>query len=954
MKKILFTLVVQILTFAVFGTENLENQVYSIRMVDEDTVVIAHKEGGEWMFDLSFCVLYSDVNPKLGLRKGWTDPVSYNTTTWENKALEQSSEVVDTGKNNISVGDGFDPRILEASNSNRTANLFNASPRSFINAKGVQLSQDGFRYTFPDHPAFQFDVTLTLPAGQEPPVLRYTFVTKMSGYYSVGYVGAPQYKMDELDEIFQSMLWQEKRFPNTSIMTLAYRCTVPSTFITKDGVTLGVVADPEDFPFEELPLMDNSRFGVAVHNRDHLAQPMLFAPVLGGKDSKMQSGQRFSFTMRPVIVKGDSTVAFEHIARSMYGFKDYRTNAICSLNQTLENMVDYGMSHWSRFLEDQKGCSYDTDAPGTVKNVSSLNPLELAIITDNEDIFNRRAYPYIEYMLSRKKFLFTVDEKQKIQSPSYTLEGPCAPVSELTSLYTIFERGTPAFLKLAEKEFNSSRVRNLDDVETGKSWDNALFMYLAGGDKQYLDLAVQGADKYIQRRIDTAQVDFKDPNSPNPFFWTAFVPNFIDLLELYEVTGEKKYLDAAHKGARQFTQFTWMSPAIPDKDILVNEGGKAPLYWYLKSKGHKQMSIPEETVPAWRLSSMGLTPESSVTCSGHRAIFMANYAPWLIRIGYYADDPYLSEIGRSAILGRYCNFPGYHMNTARTTAYEKADYPLREHKELSVNSFHYNHIWPMMSMLVDYLVTEAMVRSDGAIRFPSKFIEGYAYLQNKFYGTQPGSFYNNDDAILWMPKGLLKIDNVEVNYIAARGENRLYLAFMNESFEPVTAQVSLNNELIPQGSYTIYTRKGSDKPQRGEMIGNKLAIEIPPKGITAITVEGVDIVSRFQYKVMGATDEKAWSKGFAEFEDPAGRAMVLNLGKVAKTVYVYLKDSKKDFSRVDMVYDLGDGQKRITDESFPWEFTVPIDSDVERFLFKIVGTGNDGKEKISETIKLNK
>jgi hypothetical protein len=172
MKKILFTLVVQILTFAVFGADNLENQVYSIRTVDEDTVVIAHKEGGEWMFDLSFCVLYSDVNPKLGLRKGWTDPVSYNTTTWENKALEQSSEVVDTGKNNISVGDGFDPRILEASNSNRTANLFNASPRSFINAKGVQLSQDGFRYTFPDHPAFQFDVTLTLPAGQEPPVLR--------------------------------------------------------------------------------------------------------------------------------------------------------------------------------------------------------------------------------------------------------------------------------------------------------------------------------------------------------------------------------------------------------------------------------------------------------------------------------------------------------------------------------------------------------------------------------------------------------------------------------------------------------------------------------------------------------------------------------------------------------------------------------------------------------------
>jgi len=41
-------------------------------------------------------------------------------------------------------------------------------------------------------------------------------------------------------------------------------------------------------------------------------------------------------------------------------------------------------------------------------------------------------------MLSRQKFLFALDETQKIQSPSYTLEGPCAPISELCSLHSIF------------------------------------------------------------------------------------------------------------------------------------------------------------------------------------------------------------------------------------------------------------------------------------------------------------------------------------------------------------------------------------------------------------------------------------------------------------------------------------------------------------------------------------
>ena len=945
-----------VLMFFLCGCANaveLKNEVYSIQTVDADTVVITHKDGGDWSFDLSFCVLFSDANPKPASRPGELDGVNYNVITWENKDLKAPSGQSDNRKNFSSVGDGFDPRILEGSKSSRTANLFHATPQVYIRAEKVHLSPAAFSYTFEDNAAFRFEAKLTLPSGEEPPVLRYIFTPKKAGYYSIGYIGAPQHRIDELDELFQPLIWQEKRFPHTSIMTLAYRCTVPSTFITKDGVTLGVVADPKEFPFEELPLMDNSRFGVALHNKDHLAQPMLFAPVLGGKNSKMQAGQRFSFTLRPVIVKGDSTVAFEHVARSMYGFKDYRTNTICSLNQTLENMVDYGMSHWSRFLESQKGCSYATDAPGTVKNVSSLNPLELAIITDNESIFDCRAYPYIEYMLSRKKFLFTVDEKQKIQSPSYTLEGPCAPVSELTSLYSIFERGTPVFLTLAEKEFNSSRVRNLDDAETGKSWDNALFMYLASGDKQYLNLAVKGADAYIQRRIETPQVDFKDPDS-SPFFWTAFVPKFIQLLELYEITGDNKYLKAAHRGARQFTQFMWMCPAIPDKDILVNKGGKAPLYWYLKSKGHQQMHVPEETVPAWRLSSIGLTPESSGTCNGHRAIFMANYAPWLIRIGYYADDPYLRELGRSAILGRYCNFPGYHMNTARTTAYEKADYPLREHKELSVNSFHYNHIWPMMSMLIDYLVTEAMARSDGAIRFPSQFIEGYAYLQNKFYGTQAGHFYEDDDAILWMPKDLLEVDNVEVNYIAARGKNRLYLAFMNESFSPVTTRVSLNDELIPKGSCTIQIHKQNQELQLSSLTKNVFDISVASKGITAVTIEGVDIVPRFQHKVMGATDANVWDKDFIEFDGPAGRAMVLNLGKITKTVYVYLKNSKKQFTRIDLVYDLGKGPQRISDVVFPWEFTVPIDADVKEFSFCIEGMLPDGAKIVSEWQTLKK
>jgi len=57
----------------------------------------------------------------------------------------------------------------------------------------------------------------------------------------------------------------------------------------------------------------------------------------------------------------------------------------------LDNMIDYGMSRYSWFVDELKGCAYSTDVPGAVKNVSSLNPLNLALVTDDEEIFRKRA-----------------------------------------------------------------------------------------------------------------------------------------------------------------------------------------------------------------------------------------------------------------------------------------------------------------------------------------------------------------------------------------------------------------------------------------------------------------------------------------------------------------------------------------------------------------------------------
>jgi len=317
----------------------------------------------------------------------------------------------------------------------------------------------------------------------------------------------------------------------------------------------------------------------------------------------------------------------------------------------------------------------------------------------------------------------------------------------------------------------------------------------------------------------------------------------------------------------------------------------------------------------------------------------------MLRLGYYAKDPFLKEIARSAVIGRYRNFPGYHINTARTTAYEKADYPLREHNELSVNSFHYNHIFPMMSMILDYLVTDVFVRSEGQISFPSQFIEGYAYLQNKFYGHQAGTWYGLKNVYLWMPKDILGCDNVELNYLAARSGKKLLIAFMNQSNENVTARVKLNASLI--GNLAGMEKQAQVRTQNNEaesftVNDGNFDVVAAPKGITSVEIDDVYIGTSFQSTFLKRTATDAWKKDYVELSFGRARAMILR-GVESDTAYIYLRDDDAVYSEVTLHYESAGAWKTIEDDAFPYEFTVPLKSEDNEFKFYFEGVSVDGK-----------
>jgi hypothetical protein len=921
----------------------LENGRYTLDVAPDGTLTLrlrGEPAAAAWTFRPEFTVLVARQDPKLALRPGGIARVQYNVPTWQTSAAPAGKALKSVKRSNAQAGDGFDDRILKGDTDARTADLFAAAPSVTLVATSAAAAGRSVRYTFPAHADFTLAATVTLPApdasGAAEPALTFTLTPKTGAYFSVGYTGAPALAAADAAEFFQPFLWQERRFPQQSFLTPAFECSLPATFFRRGDDSVGLIADSSELPFDPLPLLDNSRFGVALRNRTGAAQPLLFAPILGGAGSKRAAGAAVTFSLRLYAHRGDLTRAYEDAARRLYGFRDYRRNAIATLNQTLDRMIDYGLSEFSWFVDALKGCAYSTDVPGAVKNVSALNPLNLALVADDPAIFTRRAYPILEFLLSREKFLFSLDPKQKIQSPSRALLGPSAPVSELAAFYGISRGASPVFRRYAEKLLHVDRTLNLDDVAPGNSWQNNLHVYQNTGDARFLAAARAGADAYLAGRIARGAADFDEGGL---FFWTGFAPRFVDLLELFEATREPRYLDAARLGARRYTMFTWMAPQIPDTEITVNPGGNAPVYWYLKSKGHAPMKAPEERVPAWRLSEIGLTPESSGTMSGHRAIFMANYAPWMLRIAALTGDALLHDVARSAIVGRYRNFPGYHINTARTTIYEQADYPLRPHKELSVNSFHYNHIWPHLSILLDYLVTDAFARSRGAIDFPSRFIEGYAYLQSKFYGDRPGRFFDVTDAQLWLPQRLLTSGSVELNHLAARSARGLCLAFTNQSPETVTTEIALDATLLPQLAGRTFRLRplGPGNAPAAEVRNGRFTVSVPPMGLTAVLVEDLQPTPRFQHRLLAADRSQAWSTDYAEVPQGNTRAMILNFGPAAKTAFVYLRDDDRTIRSATLTYSVsGDATRHtVTDAAYPFEFTVPLPEAATAFTFEL-------------------
>lgn len=854
-------------------------------------------------------------------------------------------------------------------------------------ARSYQIKNNQIIFAFKEQRSARVSLIVKFVSDQQAPVFELALEAKQPSAYSLGFTGLPPVDSSAVDFVYQPLTWSWKRFPSRFALTEEAYANTAAVFTNHHGYTEGLAVSLSDIPYRYALAAQwnnagnagnafwsvfpadgpkaNSLFGLSVRNPAGKAQPTIYAPLPGTARAKLNKDSTFRISLVYLLHPGDWQKGTAYLLSSIFHYRTERENARVSLNQTLDNMLGFAMNDlYSGWNETLKASDYQFDVPGTVKNVSALHPLSLAILTGSEEIMRRRAVPMIEYVMSREKFLYSPsDTPGQTQQPSHLLNGPCVDIGELAALDELTRGYTPAFSLEADRLFGQSRQLNMNTETGGGSWQDYLARYRLHHKAGDLQKAREGANEYL-REVDHnySRTFFDSPGlrDKGAGFTTDYGYRIYDLFELFKETKDTLYLQAALTGARQFLLWTRSNPAPPAGNVMVNEQGKvngifpgrriSPMQGAPFIPMDEVSRVPQLDIPAWQTSLNGLVPEAPNTYA-FGPVMLAHHAAWLLRLAHYAADTLLRDAAYNAIIGRYANFPGYYVTSLHTDVYQRFDYPMHPFQEVKYNAIFYNHVWPHLALLVDFLVSDFYYRSNGKIDFPGTYAPGYAFLTSQVYGAKKGTVMGNKNVQLWMPGNALQSDGIAFNHLMGHNGQDIFIAFANTSDRTVTEHIRLNREVIPWYQDKGYAMVEYDK--RGmavnkQMKNGMLSVTLPPGGVSTLQIR--DIWPGHLNKSGPVIADKGSNKNkflrYAAGEDSlaVATAMIIQPNEKMAVFYAYCNKTEKEWKECSLRYRINSNQQWTTvdDIAYPFEFDLILPKPDDIVSFEITAVRNDG------------
>ena len=771
------------------------------------------------------------------------------------------------------------------------------------------------------------------------------------------------------DAVTAPLLYVKKNVPaQATIVPECYLFTPMATLHFEEGnangisgseLTSGLVMDPGSVG-NDYTYPDTSSFGLILRDYNGRVNPQFCAPLFGNAGSQFDENEAYTVSYRLIHRTEAWADTLKSVATDLYNFSDIRTNYYSSLNEAIYNATDLMMDDAYGGWDAGDMAPYNMEKRDLVTQANMMAILQRALLSDNEEIFEKRAIPTLAYTLSRLSYHFKKNDT-KGGATGYTTVDPApigGPVTQYgTSVYGgLYEmtQGRMPFLLYTglNTAIESNNFRGVTD---------SIAMLKYTGDESYKESIIKQADIYLINH--PAAEKNQGSRFESGFIYGDYIPMVNTFVAAYEATGDSKYLDAAVSSADYLATGIWTTGYHED---YVNEAytvteavGERPLvadrftFWWhgdeqwrlgnvdgeAKSPQELGQSLVEETVPGWLTAKAGLGTEHPRTPGHGNIITMNNWAGTLMKLSYYSGDDFYETMARNTMIGRFSNYPGYYQDR-RIVHQMQADYP---YEGPDYTSIYWHHIPVFIAQLEDFLINSAYVKSNGNIQFPSLYQSGYAYFISNQFGHEPGSFYSEEGMWLWLDRGIVEIDSQQIDYVAARKAGVFGISLMNEDNESRTVTVRLG-EKIPDASNintaaSVFDENGNAASIN--VVNGEFSVTLPSKGMRSLIIQ-IDGMEAPSY---ASTFEYSNNLENTVTSHTRGKGHVVQMTADAYYAYTYISDMADTAEKLTIYYAVGD--KVYTEEktAYSFEFLIKVEDPEEAFVYSLTVTKKDGSEE---------
>ncbi len=620
-----------------------------------------------------------------------------------------------------------------------------------------------------------------------------------------------------------------------------------------NGITYSVIPDPRlgRDPWATNKTTQESWFiGLSHKNRKAALSPTLYYPILGEPASALKAGDQINYTYRYSIAAGNWFKALNHAVYDVYQFKQglqLRENKQ-SLTSRIEQMHHYltnpKTSMWNveTYKQMQIGAqSYLGGVAGSNKDAmknSDYGAMWMLASATNDPQLTQQRLPYaLNFKLTQQQagpgFFKGAAVGQYYLAKSKRFVEEWGEVVEPIALtyYTMLDMGNillfePNNTELKERlrlgadlllkwqkpdgswavayDRTTEKEAFKDILDLRPTFYGLLVAHRILHNDKYLAAAKKGADWLIENAVKTGSfLGVCGDARYAPDFATGQTAQ--TLLDLFDITGNIKYKDAAIAAAKIYTTSIYTHPIATRQ--LKNVNG-----------------TPRQD---WEISQTGLSFEHGGifgSANRHGPIMLASHAGLFIRMYQLTNQPIFADMARAAAVGRDAfvdpatSVASYYWNAMNKGA---GPYP--------------HHAWWQVGWITDYLLAEVNLRSAGKINFPRGFVTPKVG-PHQTYGFDAGTIFGAP-ALLSTTENFVHCNNPQVDFIVAKSNkgNKAHLIIMNSRPQAVDVSLEWDEKAKSFNSLKAMDNKGDYTSSN--VLKGETSVCLEPYGLQVLVLE---------------------------------------------------------------------------------------------------------------------